>query len=171
MGPTTTTTNDQDALTNTLKPITDIFLTIRIIKSFEYRTFKNLYLPHVDASKLKVGELRKLVQQEVKTASGFKPYRTIDLGKLACSKGIFKFQRLIELNLCFGKTTSDTLKLYTKAHGAKTQNLIINLDHDDWILQDDEATLASIGIENEAEISCFNRASYEAFKLDPKQSW
>lgn len=33
---------------------------------------------------------------------------------------------------------ADTLKLYTKAHGAKTMNLIINLDHDeDWILHDD----------------------------------
>lgn len=27
----------------------------------------------------------------------------------------------------------------------QTMNLIINLDNDDWILQDDHATLASLG--------------------------
>ena len=58
----------------------------------------------------------------------------------------------------------DTLKLYTKAHGAKvrqascserrtdnsrplqTTNLIINLDHDEWILDDDSKVLADYGI-------------------------
>ena len=55
----------------------------------------------------------------------------------------------------------DTMKLYTKAHGAKvcqlflwvehrlpgtvqTSNLIINLEHDDWILDDDSRTLADL---------------------------
>lgn len=42
-------------------------------------------------------------------------------------------------------THSDTMKKYTVAHGHKTQNLIINLDHDDWILSDLDATLASVG--------------------------
>ncbi|KAK4054551.1 hypothetical protein OIV83_001045 [Microbotryomycetes sp. JL201] len=140
----TRSTADGDALTNTLRPLNDIFLTVRIIKSFEFRTMKNLYLPHVDATTVTVGQLRTIVNEQVKTGSGFKPFRTV------------KF---------------DTLKLYTKAHGAKTQNLIINLDHDDWILQDENATLASIGIENEAELSCFNRELYEAFKRDPKQAW
>jgi hypothetical protein len=59
----------------------------------------------------------------------------------------------------------DTIKLYTKAHGSKvsdeggrretlelmlsrtqTTNLIINFENEDWILQDDAATLASVGI-------------------------
>jgi hypothetical protein len=47
----------------------------------------------------------------------------------------------------------DTLKLYTKAHGSKTTNLIINLDHDDWILNNDEATLASLGIGTNTDTS------------------
>ena len=63
-------------------------------------------------------------------------------------------------------TRIDTLKIYTRAHGAKvrlkvpillprrhistntftqTTNLIINLDHDDWILNDDTQVLADIG--------------------------
>jgi len=40
---------------------------------------------------------------------------------------------------------TDTLKFYTVAHGHKTQNLIINLDHDEWILNDHSKTLAELG--------------------------
>jgi hypothetical protein len=60
------------------------------------------------------------------------------------------------------------------------------LDHEDWILNDDSATLASLGfgvpshlaqfaknllltrIENEAEVSFFNLELYEAFKANPE---
>jgi hypothetical protein len=97
--------------------------------------------------------------------------------------------------------------LYTQAHGAKVQwlwaksftcaliscdgiqttNLIINLDHDEWIFSDESKTLAESGFgaygpctdtrdlsynasltENETEVSFFNRDMYEAFKLDPQ---
>jgi len=37
------------------------------------------------------------------------------------------------------------LKLYTVAHGHKAMNLIINLDHDDWVLGDMGKTLAEVG--------------------------
>ncbi|GAA6011909.1 hypothetical protein JCM11491_000099 [Sporobolomyces phaffii] len=133
-----------DALTNTLRPLTDCFLTVRIIKSFEYRTTKNLLLPHVDVTTMTVGQLKDTCREQIKTASGFKPFRTCQL---------------------------DTLKLYTKAHGAKTTNLIMNLENDEWILEDDSVTLASVGIENEAEVSFFNRELYEAFKINPAQAW
>ncbi|GAA5850476.1 hypothetical protein JCM8547_001886 [Rhodosporidiobolus lusitaniae] len=133
-----------DALTNTLRPLTDCFLTLRIIKSFEFRTTKNLLLPHVDVTTTTVGQLKDICWEQVKTAPGFKPYRTCEL---------------------------DTLKLYTKAHGSKTTNLIINLEHDDDILRDDSVTLESVGIENESEISFFNGQLYEEFKKDPKQAW
>ncbi|SGY23950.1 BQ5605_C019g08998 [Microbotryum silenes-dioicae] len=141
----TSSTTPHEALTNTLRPLTDVFLTIRIIKSFTYRTTKNLLLPHIDATTMTVGGLKELCRAQVLVATGFKPFRT---------------------------TVLDTLKLYTVAHGAKTTNLIINFDNDEnWILNDDSATLASIGIENEAELSFFNRELYEAFKKDPTQSW
>ena len=41
----------------------------------------------------------------------------------------------------------DTLKLYTKAHGTKTSNLIINMEDKDerFLFRDDTATLASYG--------------------------
>jgi len=63
------------------------------------------------------------------------------------------------------------LKLYTQAHGAKTTNLIINLDHDDWILDDDSQLLANVGFENETEVSFFNRELYTQFQANPKTSW
>ncbi|GAA5845489.1 hypothetical protein JCM9279_003052 [Rhodotorula babjevae] len=135
---------DYEALTNTLRPLTDCFLTIRIIKSFTYRTTKNLLLPHVDCTTTTVGQLKDLCREQVKTATGFRPFRTVEL---------------------------DTLKLYTTAHGHKTTNLIINLESDDDILLDDSATLASVGIEHEGEISFFNGKLYEEFKNDPEQKW
>jgi len=101
--------------------------------------------------------------------------------------------------------TADTMKLYTKAHGAKvstlnpfspaisfavaliqTTNLIINLDNDDWILDDDSKILADIGfgaqmllmliskpphphaLENETEVSLFNLELYRSFQLNPE---
>jgi len=62
----------------------------------------------------------------------------------------------------------DTMKLYTKAHGAKTTNLIINLDHDEWIIDDDSKILTELGFENETEVSLFNRELYDQFKLNPE---
>jgi len=80
----------------------------------------------------------------IKTTPAWKPYRTAQF---------------------------DTFKLYTKAHGSKTVNLIINIENDDLIFDDDDATLSSHGLENESEISFFNRKLYEEFKLDPETKW
>ncbi|KAF9433742.1 hypothetical protein BGZ76_009036 [Entomortierella beljakovae] len=134
-----------EPLSNTLAPSTSATLTIRVIKSFEYRTTKNLVLHNVDLTSTTVGQLRSLIIEKVKTTSGWKPYQNVVL---------------------------DTLKLYTKAHGAKTMNLIINLDHDeDWILNNDDDILASHGIENETEISIFNKELYDIFKQNPDIKW
>ncbi|KAB5596463.1 hypothetical protein CTheo_100 [Ceratobasidium theobromae] len=134
-----------DQLTNLAAPLSAATITVRVIKSFEYRTEKSLVLHGLDLEHTTVGELEERVRNVVNTESGWKAYRTVQL---------------------------DTLKLYTKAHGAKTTNLIINLDHDEWILNDDGATLASLGFaENETEVSFFNRELYEAFKLNPITKW
>ncbi|KAG0308043.1 hypothetical protein BGZ97_000186 [Linnemannia gamsii] len=133
-----------EPLSNTLAPSTAATLTIRVIKSFEYRTSKNLILHNIDLTATNVGQLRALIIEKVKTTPGWKPYQTV----------VF-----------------DTLKLYTKAHGAKTMNLIINMDNDDWILSNDDEILANHGIENETEISIFNRELYEAFKKHPDIKW
>ncbi|KAF9110017.1 hypothetical protein BGX27_006878 [Mortierella sp. AM989] len=134
-----------DPLSNTLAPSTSATLTIRVIKSFEYRTSKNLILHNIDLTTTTVGQLRALIIEKVKTTPGWKPYH----------------------NVVF-----DTLKIYTKAHGSKTMNLIINMENDeDWILSNDDDVLISHGIENETEISIFNRELYEAFKKNPDIKW
>ncbi|KAI9336429.1 hypothetical protein DFJ73DRAFT_850499 [Zopfochytrium polystomum] len=121
-----------------------IVITVRLIKSFEYRNFKNVILKHIHPESMTAGQLKEMVQQKIRTESGYKPYL---------------------------KNQFDSLKLYMKAHGAKTSNLIINLDHDeDWFF-DDSKTLAELGVEHETEISYFNRAEYDAYKAHPDTKW
>ncbi|KIK31350.1 hypothetical protein PISMIDRAFT_5824 [Pisolithus microcarpus 441] len=139
------------ALTNTTLPLTEATVTVRVIKSFEYRTEKSLVLHKLDLQKTTVGELKNIAKQAVRSGPGWKAYRNVDL---------------------------DTLKLYTKAHGAKerlygsvTSNLIINLDHDDWVLDDENKTLAEVGLENETEVSFFNREAYEKYRHNPEIRW
>ncbi|KAJ9114567.1 hypothetical protein QFC20_001441 [Naganishia adeliensis] len=133
-----------ELLASERNPVTNATLTIRVIKSFEYRTQKSLVLKDLDLTTLTVGELLEKCKEAVKTTAGFKPFRT---------------------------TQFDTLKLYTQAHSHKTMNLIINLDHDDWILNDPNKTLAEVGAVNETEYSLFNREAYEAFKQHPEVKW
>ncbi|KAH9462767.1 hypothetical protein MJO28_002460 [Puccinia striiformis f. sp. tritici] len=137
-------TMQTDPLTNTTKPSTDATITVRVIKSFEYRNSKNLVLHHIDLETTSIDELLTLCLQQISSAPGWKTFQNVAL---------------------------DTFKLYSKAHGSKTTNLIINLDHDDWILEDRSKSLSDYELENESEVSLFNRASYEAFKLNPQQKW
>lgn len=56
----------------------------------------------------------------VATTGALRPYRNVDL---------------------------DTLKIYTKAHGSKTMNLVINFENDEnWILTDPNKTLLQYGV-------------------------
>lgn len=107
-----------DALTNTTLPSTEATITVRVIKSFEYRTTRNLVLHKLNLQTTTVGELKDLARKAIQSDGAWRPYRNVVL---------------------------DTLKLYTKAHGAKTSNLIINLDHEDWILGGDDGILADVG--------------------------
>lgn len=132
--------------TNLSRPVTDAVITVRIIKSFAYRSMKSLVLKHVDLTTMTVDGLRKRCQDEVRTSPTFKAFRSWT-------------EKL------------DTLKIYTRAHGAKTTNLIINLDHTDWILDDGSKTLVEVGLQNEAELSLFHRPDYEEFIRNPELKW
>lgn len=133
-----------DTLTNLARPRTSATLTVRVIKSFEFRTERSLVLRDIDLDTTTVGDLKEITRNAIQTQPGWKPYRSAHF---------------------------DTLKLYTQAHGAKTTNLIINLDHDEWILSDDGKSLSECGLENETEVSFFNRDLYENFKLNPQTRW
>jgi hypothetical protein len=83
-----------DPLTSSTKPLTSATLTVRIVKSFEYRTQKALVLQGVDLTTETVGSLiekclqgtcarddeRELTRVEIKTRPGFKPYKNLHLG-------------------------------------------------------------------------------------------
>lgn len=132
--------------TNLVRPSTDAIITIRVIKSFAYRSMKALVLKNVDLTTMTVDDLKTKCKEEVKTSPTFKAFRT----------WADKF---------------DTLKIYTRAHGSKTTNLIINLDHPDWILNQGNKTLQEVGLENEAELSLFHMQDYEDFIKDPETRW
>ncbi|KDN46972.1 hypothetical protein K437DRAFT_294168 [Tilletiaria anomala UBC 951] len=138
--------DDSTPVTNLQRPKTDAVITIRVIKSFEYRTMKALVLKAVDLTTMTVGELKQRCRQEITATPAFKAFRS-------------------------SVNSLDTIKVYTRAHGSKTTNLIINLDHPEWILDDNSKTLEAYGFENEAEASFFNRDAYEAFLKHPETKW
>ncbi|KAG5438693.1 hypothetical protein PCANB_002413 [Pneumocystis canis] len=118
-------------------------ITIRLIKSFVYRTIKYLILHEVNLEQTTVYELQQRIQKEIKTRSEFNTYATYPF---------------------------DTLKIYAYAHKTKTSNRVINLDHDEWIL-DPIMTLATCGIQHETELSFFRMSDYEQFKACPEEKW
>ncbi|KAI0290489.1 hypothetical protein BC826DRAFT_1092533 [Russula brevipes] len=91
-----------DTLTNLARPRTSAIITIRVIKSLEFRTERSLVLRDINLETTTVGGLKET-----------------------------------------------------------TTNLIINLDHDEWILSDEGRPLSDCGLENETEVSFFNREMYE----------
>ncbi|KAJ1971745.1 hypothetical protein H4R35_005078, partial [Dimargaris xerosporica] len=52
-----------------------------------------------------------------------------------------------------------------------TNNLIINLDRDEWVLSNDHDMLDYHDIGHETEVSFFNRDAYEQFKRNPEVKW
>ncbi|EPS38409.1 hypothetical protein H072_7861 [Dactylellina haptotyla CBS 200.50] len=119
-------------------------ITVRVIKSFPYRTCKNLILRDLDLTTLTVGDFKARAQNDVKTLPGWKPYQNVEF---------------------------DSMKLYTKAQGTKNQNLIINMDHPEWMFDDDSKTLAEMGCGHETEVSFFNKDAYEEYVKDPVNKW
>jgi len=86
-------------LASTARPVTDATLTVRIIKSFKYRTEKSLVLHHVDLTQTTVKELKDVAKRGVSrfylceafcvftrlltvvsTLPSWKPYRNVILG-------------------------------------------------------------------------------------------
>ncbi|ESX01067.1 hypothetical protein HPODL_05154 [Ogataea parapolymorpha DL-1] len=137
----------EEPLTSTARPLTDSVLTVRIIKSFPYRNVRNHVFPHVDLKNTTPKQLFDTIIDTINTTGALRPYRGVNY---------------------------DTLKIYTHAHGSKTMNLVINMEHDDdWILdlEDNTKTLVDYGIANETELSIFNRAEYEKFKANPEEKW
>ena len=123
-----------------------ITITIRLIKSFEYRAIKNLVLRSVPTTTT----VRKLIEEIVK-----------------------EIDKSSTLPTPFKKYDYDTIKIFTFAHGQKPNSTAINLEDDDkFILSNLDSKLEEYGIQNETELSYFNRLAYDKFKLNPvEQAW
>eukprot|EP01117_Protostelium_nocturnum_P006196 TRINITY_DN2234_c1_g1_i1.p1 TRINITY_DN2234_c1_g1~~TRINITY_DN2234_c1_g1_i1.p1 ORF type:complete len:101 (-),score=23.45 TRINITY_DN2234_c1_g1_i1:520-822(-) len=72
--------------------MSDSILTIRLIRSFEYRTTKNMILTGLCLSEITVSQLKSMIREKISSNPSFKAYQNLPL---------------------------DTLKIYSKAHGAK----------------------------------------------------
>jgi hypothetical protein len=52
-----------DTLTNLLKPLSAATITVRVIKSFQYRVAKSLVISELDLNKTSVSDLKERVKQ------------------------------------------------------------------------------------------------------------
>jgi len=121
---------------------TGITVTVRLIKSFEYKNVKNMIMHDIDLN-MSLTHLRGIVLGKIQSEATYLPLR---------------------------KNNFDTFKIFYKAHGNKPNNLTINLDHDELILGDNK-TLLENGVEHETEISFFNLADYKHFQANPVTKW
>lgn len=127
----------------------NVTLTIRVIKSFQYRNVKPIVLVGYDISNNSAKDLYEHCMKHIQKTGAF---------------------------LAFRKTPFDFLKVYNHAQRTKSLNLVVNFDHDDdsrWILdiEDGEKKLCDYDIGNETEISMFILADYLKFKENPEEKW
>ncbi|CEP20847.1 hypothetical protein BN1211_0813 [Cyberlindnera jadinii] len=134
------------------------------MSDFEPLTSTNIILKDYDIAHKTPKDLFEDIMKEIKTVGGLRPYRNVEY---------------------------DTLKIYTHAHGSKTMNLVINFEHDDdWTLDlSSTSHLHELGVgeyflarslvqatntynvDNETEISIFNKEAYEEYKKNPVEKW
>lgn len=131
-----------DPLTSTVRPPTNLLITVRIIKSLEFRNVKN-YVYNVDLKATSPDDLISSIIEIINTTSSLRPYRGRDY---------------------------NTLKIYSSAHGTKSMNLVINLGEEEKVLAG-SSSLWDLGVRNESELSLFNYNEYLAFKENPVEKW
>jgi len=123
----------------------EVTITIRLLRSFQHRTVKNMVLRNVDVNQT-VGKLKSDVLTRLPNETSVPPP--------------------------FRKMAYDTLKIEHQAHGAKTNDPLINKDADEsLILGDDTATLSQAGVKNETTITFFKYDDYLEYKNNPTLVW
>lgn len=108
-------------------------LTIRLIRSFEFRNWKALVLHSVPVSSTTTEELIELIRVTLLTSTIPTPFKTFNY---------------------------DTLKIEYQPHGFKTNDPLINTENDEELLLKSGLTLEAQGIQNETEISFFRKSDY-----------
>lgn len=124
-------------------------VTVRLIKSFEYKNFRNVIFHNLDLSTLTLSDLEKMTRERISANP--------------------------VLSRLFPTTSAaplDTFKRYYTRHSAKTNNAIINVGEDEKLVMHDYVSkLSEIGVEHETEISWFNWEEYQKFCNDPTFKW
>ena len=121
-----------------------VTLLVRYVRSFEYRNVKQHVFRNISLS-ITIADFEKIIKEALETDGKLKPIKNHNF---------------------------DTIKIYTKSHGYKPNNLVINFDHDEeLIIKDYSKTLAEVGIENETELTYFNLQEYLHFKQNPEIKW
>lgn len=124
-------------------------VTVRLIKSFEYKNFRNIVFHNLDLSTLTFADLEAMTRERI-------------AANLVLS-------RLFPSN---SSAPLDTFKRYYTRHSAKTNNAIINVGEDDkLVIHDYVSKLNTIGVEHETEISWFNWNEYQKYCNDPTFKW
>lgn len=69
-----------EVLTSNSRPKCSATLTVRIIKSFQYRTERSLVLHELNLEQTTVADLKNIARNVVLTQPAWKPYRSVVLG-------------------------------------------------------------------------------------------
>ncbi|VDI59931.1 UPF0538 protein C2orf76 homolog isoform X1 [Mytilus galloprovincialis] len=118
-------------------------ITVRLVRSFEHRNIKHIVLHDVDFTQT-VNSFKEAIKKDLVSMQGIPPP--------------------------FKKYSYDTLKISHKAHGAKSNDPVIDIANDQLILEDG-VTLVEAGVGNETEISYFKMEDYRKYQADPHLVW
>lgn len=123
----------------------DATVSVRLIRSFEYKTFRTIVLTHLDLHATTLSALTVLIRQKLEEAAALAFLRSVPF---------------------------DTFKIHAYAHGAKTSNTIISTSSDSTlILRDYEKALWEAGLRHESELSWFVMEDYLRYKAAPVTKW
>lgn len=132
--------------TSTSTSASSATITVRLIKSFQYKNYRNLVLHNIDLTSTNLNSLAEVIAE--------------------------KIAQNAVLSRLFPSGFLDTFKLYYQPHAAKTNNPIINVGEDEQlVLMDWVKPACQVGLVPECEISYFNWASYEEYINNPQALW
>jgi len=122
----------------------DCTVTIRLIRSFEYRNIKHVVYKNVDFSQT-TEQFIDFIKSDMKSRKDLPPP--------------------------FRNTQFETLKIQHKAFGAKTSDPVINTEDDEKLMLRPGVTLKEAGVEHETEISFFKLEDYKSYQKNPTLKW
>lgn len=115
---------------------TTTILSIRLIRSFEHRNLRFFPLKAVDLS-WTTEQLMSVIKENIATSTSLPPP--------------------------FRKFNFDTLKIEHQAHGAKSNDPVMNCDNDDQLILKPGQKLSESNVRHETEIAFFKLSDYQAY--------